>query len=488
MSHTVAVLDIGKSNVKLAVFDRGRLVWEKSTANRMLPGPPYPHEDVDGAWQFFLGALREAGREHRIDAIVPTAHGAAGALLGPDGLAAPVMDYEFAGVDAIEPDYARIRPPFAETLSPRMAAGLNLGRQLAYQKWCCPELFARADRFVAYPQYWAWRLSGVAASEVTSLSCHSDLWAPQRGAVSSLVGALGIGSLLPPMRRAFDPLGPVTAEVATATALPPDTPVFCGVHDSNASLLPYLVSGDATFTVLSTGTWLILMALGMPLDGLDPGDDTLANVDVLGRPIACGRFMAGREYAVIAGGTSTSPDVAAVERVIASGALALPCFSGQGGPYATTKGVIRGAVAERDRSALATLYCALVSDLMLTRMGVAGGDLVVEGTFAGNAAYCQTLGALRTDQRVLAGRDGAGTARGAAMLAQWPSPDSGATPEVVPPVAVAGLQGYRDAWTAALGERRDASLLQDGEDPTGANRCTGAEAGELQGKRGPRKC
>ncbi len=54
--------------------------------------------------------------------------------------------------------------------------------------------------------------------------------------------------------------------------------------------------------------------------------------------------MGGREYAVIAGGGG-NPDPAAIERVIASGAIALPCFSGQGGPYATTEGVIRGDVA-----------------------------------------------------------------------------------------------------------------------------------------------
>src|SRR5690349_19300713 len=184
MSQTVAVLDIGKTNAKLALFDEGRLVWEKSAPNRILPGPPYPHEDVDGAFAFFLAALREAGRAHRIGAIVPTAHGAAGALIGENDLAAPVMDYEFADVEQIEPDYAKIRPPFSETLSPKVPAGLNLGRQLAYQKWRCPDLFARATHFLTYPQYWAWRLTGIAASEVTSPGCHTDLWAPRPGQVS----------------------------------------------------------------------------------------------------------------------------------------------------------------------------------------------------------------------------------------------------------------------------------------------------------------
>jgi sugar (pentulose or hexulose) kinase len=154
---------------------------------------------------------------------------------------------------------------------------------------------------------------------------------PRRGAVSSLVRALGIEGFFPRLRRAFEPLGPIKPDIADATGLAPGTPVFCGIHDSNAALLPYLVSREAPFTVLSTGTWVILLCVGLSYDQLDPRDDTLANIDALGRPNACGRFMGGREYAVIAG-RGGNPDIAAVARVIASGAMALPCFSGQGAP------------------------------------------------------------------------------------------------------------------------------------------------------------
>ncbi|MBR0856925.1 FGGY-family carbohydrate kinase [Bradyrhizobium liaoningense] len=449
MSQTVAVLDIGKTNVKLALFDEGRLLWEQAAPNCTRSGPPYPHEEVESSWNFFLDALREAARSHQIGAIVPTAHGAAGALIGERELAAPVMDYEFTGVDEIEPDYVKLRPPFSVSLSPKLPAGLNLGRQLAYQKWRCPDLFAKARYFVGYPQYWTWRLTGVAVSEVTTLGAHTDLWVPRQGQISSLVEALDIHHLLPPLRRAFDPLGPIKPELADLTGLAPETRVFCGIHDSNASLLPYLVSRGAPFTVLSTGTWVILMSVGLSLDQLDPRDDTLANVDVLGRPIACGRFMGGREYAIIAGGGG-NPDLDAIERVINSGAMALPCFSGQGGPYATAKGVIRGEVAVRDRPALATLYCALVSDLMLTHMGATSGDLIVEGTFAGNPLFCRTLGALRPTQRVFAAEDAAGTARGAAMLAQWPPSYHIGEPVPVDPISITGLDSYREAWTAAV--------------------------------------
>jgi sugar (pentulose or hexulose) kinase len=451
MSGATGVLDIGKTNVKVATFSPdGVLLWERATPNRVAPGPPYPHADVENVWDFLLHALVEANKASEIAAVIATTHGCAGALVDDSGLVLPVMDYEFAGIDAIEPLYAPLRPPFSESFSPSLPAGLNLARQLFWQKRHCAEAFARARYCLTYPQYWAWRLSGVAAAEVTSLGAHSDLWAPRQGHVSSLVAAFDLGRLMPPLQPAYRRLAPIKSEIAAATGLRTDVGILCGVHDSNASLLPHLASREPPFTILSTGTWVILMAPGLSVEGLDPVDDTLANVDVEGRPVATARFMGGREYAAIAGAPA-SPDTASLARVIASGAMALPCFAGQGGPFGSRQGEIRGAIAPADRPALATLYLALMSELMLTRLGVTAGDLIVEGSFAANPAYGALLAALRPAQRVFAGSDAAGTARGAALLAQWP-PRALRPPPLIAatPAAVEGLQAYRDSWTRAV--------------------------------------
>ena len=91
---------------------------------------------------------------------------------------------------------------------------------------------------------------------------------------------------MPPLQPAYQRLAPIKCDVAAATGLGRDVGVFCGVHDSNASLLPHLSSRRAPFTIISTGTWVILLAPGLSVKGLDPADDTLANVDVEGRPVA----------------------------------------------------------------------------------------------------------------------------------------------------------------------------------------------------------
>ena len=69
-----------------------------------------------------------------------------------------------------------MRPPFAETGTPRLPIGLNLGAQLFWQARRFPEAFARVAAILTYPQYWAFRLTGVRANEATSLGCHTDLW------------------------------------------------------------------------------------------------------------------------------------------------------------------------------------------------------------------------------------------------------------------------------------------------------------------------
>ena len=116
-----------------------------------------------------------------------------------------------------------------------------------------------------------------------------------------------------------------------ATGLPPNVRVLCGARNSNASLVPHLVSRRDPSTVISTGTWVIIMAVGGK-GRLDPKADMLANVNVRGEPVPTARFMGGREFAVLAGEAPAEAGQADVAGVVASGALALPAFSDQGGP------------------------------------------------------------------------------------------------------------------------------------------------------------
>ena len=254
--------------------------------------------------------------------------------------------------------------------------------------------FAAARAFLTYPQFWSWRLSGVMATEVTSLGAHTDLWRPKEGRLSSLVENLGWRRLFPPIRRAWETLGTLRPEIAAQTGLSPEVRIVCGAHDSNASLVPYLASRTDPFTVLSTGTWVIIMAVGGKAPIVEKAD-MLANVDVRGRPVPTARLMLGREFAALAGEMPAEARETDVASLVASGAMAMPAFTNQGGPFAARKGRIEGEAPKTlaAGSALATLYCALVAAHML-KLLQAPGDLIVEGGFNRSPAFAGVLAAL----------------------------------------------------------------------------------------------
>ncbi|MGI2034969.1 FGGY-family carbohydrate kinase [Rhizobium panacihumi] len=418
----IAVLDIGKTNAKVVVVDvaSGGEVAAVKMPNRVVAGPPYPHYDVDGIWSFMLAALARFAIEPGYDAISITTHGACAALLDADGaLALPVLDYEHSYPQPIREAYASLRPPFTETASPPLSGGLNLGAQFHYQKANFPEKFARVATILTYPQYWAFRLTGIAANEVTSLGCHTDLWQPSRGEYSALVDALGIRHLMAPVRSAFDAIGPVLPEIAQKQGLGGAVPVFCGIHDSNASLLPHLLEREVPFSVVSTGTWVVSFAVGGQIAGLDPARDTLANVDAHGRAVPSSRFMGGREFEML---TSDWPQPAsddvtsAVADLLRSGRMLLPSIVHGTGPFPDREHEMVGRRVETaaEAHALASLYAALMTDACLDLLG-AGGDTIVEGPFAGNAIYLRLLAAL-TARDVLAVSGSTGTSAGAALL------------------------------------------------------------------------
>jgi sugar (pentulose or hexulose) kinase len=454
MNGCVAVFDVGKTNMKVVVFDAaGEVVAERSAPNAPLPPDgqwPYLRLDTEGAWSFLIGALKEFGARFSIEAISTTTHGCAGVLMQRDGVAVPPLDYEFDGFAAVDAAYDTARPPYDETRSPHLPRGLNLGRHIFYFERHFPTQFKQAAAFLTYPQYFAWRLAGAMASEATSLGAHTDLWRPKEGDLSSMVNKLGWRRLFPPMRKAWDTLGTLRPEIAAETGLPPIVRIVCGAHDSNASLVPHLLSRRDPFTVISTGTWVIIMAVGGTAR-LDPKADMLANVDVRGEPVPTARFMGGREFTVLAGDGPADADEADVAGVIASGVMALPAFSDQGGPFGARKGRIEGGTpaAPEARTALATLYAALVTAHVIERLE-APGDLIVEGGFARSPTFAAVLARLMASRRVVVAPMSAGAAAGAAMLARWSEPHP--PPRLEPARAwdLPGLEAYQDRWERAL--------------------------------------
>ena len=453
--EAAAVFDVGKSNVRLsAVSDDGVALATIERPNRVNGGDPYPHFDADELYAWLIDGLATLARDFEIHSVVPVTHGASAALVDDDGLVLPIMDYEFRGVSEIDSEYDAMARDFARTASPKLPAGLNLGRQLFWQQQKFPREFDRAT-ILPYPQYWAARLCGVRAWEPTSLGCHTDLWEPRRGEFSSFARTMGWDLRFGRRANAWTPLGPPLPAVAAATGLSRECKILAGIHDSNASYLAHRASREKPFCVVSTGTWIVVMAHGSPLDVLREELDTLANVDAFGNAVATARFMGGREYAAICGADAglAQPSVGDLETILASGALAVPSFADQGGPFREQVGHIVGNVsaAPPHRAALAALYCALMTDWCVTMLK-ARGDIILEGRLASNEVFASALAALREPQQIFRSPDETGTLRGAvslSLIARGKNPQSAA---LVPCSAgpVGKLRSTRDRWRSLL--------------------------------------
>ena len=417
----VAVIDIGKTNAKLALVDTSDLseIAVVTRPNIVLEGPPYPHFDVEGIWAFLLDALAVFHKQHGVDAVSVTTHGASGALISADGsLAAPILDYEHTGPDTVAAEYNALRPAFEETGSARLPMGLNLGAQIHWQFGQDAALRERTACIVTYPQYWGHRLTGVLASDVSSLGCHTDLWNPFKAEFSSLADRLDIRDKLAPARKSTDVLGPIFSNVASATGLKPDIPVLCGIHDSNASLLPHVVRRKSPFSVVSTGTWVIVMSAGGTKVALDASRDALVNVSGLGEPIPSARFMGGREFEIICANGSASCDASVLNTVAKNGPLLMPAVVPDSGPFQGRAHRWIGSEPAKgtpERAAALSFYLALMTAECLSLTGHQG-PIVVEGPFAANEGYCEMLNAA-TNWPILVSESATGTSQGAALLA-----------------------------------------------------------------------
>lgn len=479
------VIDIGKSNAKLLLLDAaGHVVESHGRANASVQSTlGYPALDVIGLQQWMQETLQGSANAKRCGHVIASTHGASLVALGEDGLAWEPLDYEFDvrmdGTAAAQA-FKNASGSFQETLSPDLPAGLNAARQLYWLQNMQPEAWRKTRTLLPYPQYWAWLLSGVAASEVSSLGCHTHVWNPNTDSYSSLAVHQGWASLFAPLRKAWEVLGTVGAERAAAWGLPAACQVHVGVHDSNACLARYIAAPGAAsaatdaaqaLTIVSSGTWTVLMAPGASAAALHAGQDMLANVDVTGRLTPTARFMGGREFeALLDGARADAASLADVQALIDTGCYAIPAFATQGGPFAGHVGHVQyqgqrsaitalGAVlSEAQRAALAALYCAQMTTWLLQHLWQDTGAnttathrVIVEGPLSHNPHYLSALQALMPAAQVAASVDAVeGTAKGAWRLAQGFGAQAQAQLQVQDMSSLTGMGPYHKAWLKQL--------------------------------------
>jgi sugar (pentulose or hexulose) kinase len=307
MESYIAVFDVGKTNKKVMIFDE-RLALVDSVKENFseYSEDGVNYERIDEMTEWFLDGLKGFSSRYSIRAVSVTTHGASAACVDSEGrLVLPLVAYTTDPGEEFHRDFHRrfgsVEDLQRSTATPPMGGLTNTAKLIYYLKNRYPEDFERVDTILTFPQYFGFVLTGEKGADPTYVGCHSYLWNPHEMRWSSVARDMGIVDKLPKrISKSWDVLGTLTPETAKRTGLSTDTLVTMGIHDSNASLLPYLVKTEEEFVLNSTGTWCVIMHPSKKVSFREEelGKPVFFNQDVFSRPVKTALVMGGLEFEV----------------------------------------------------------------------------------------------------------------------------------------------------------------------------------------------
>jgi L-fuculokinase len=303
----IAILDVGKTNKKLFLLDESyNTIWEKTT---VLPETTdqdgYPCEDLHLLQDWICDELKTPGQSDDLEirAINFSAYGASFVHINENGQPlTPLYNY-------LKPYPEKLKKQFYSqfggeltfsmlTASPVLGS-LNSGMQLYRLKYESQDLFAQIHYSLHLPQWLSWLMTGKAASDMTSIGCHTNLWNYSQNYYHEWVFREGIIDKLPPILSSAT-VYPAKPSVKTQRFLDlPDIGLAgIGLHDSSAAMIPYLKGFVDPFILISTGTWCISMNPfnTLPLTSSELQLDCLCYLSYKGRPVKASRLFAGYEH------------------------------------------------------------------------------------------------------------------------------------------------------------------------------------------------
>ncbi len=290
----IAVFDVGKTNKKVFLFDETyKIVYERTDK--------FPEtkdedgdvcEDLDLLTQWCVNTFRQLKMldDFMIRAVNFSAYGASFVHLDENGEPfLPLYNY-------LKPYPATLKKKFFDTYGGEAAISkntaspvldsLNSGLQLyrlKYEKKICDH----NGYSLHLPQYLAYRVTGEACSDITSIGCHTMLWDFSRMQYHDWVIKEGLDKRLAPVFPG-DKAIEITDHIVAGM----------GLHDSSSALIPYLASFNEPFALLSTGTWCITLNPfnDTPLTAQELEQDCLCYLTYKSKPVKASRLFAGNEH------------------------------------------------------------------------------------------------------------------------------------------------------------------------------------------------
>jgi len=414
----ILVFDIGKTNKKRLLFDEQYQLVDEEIIQipETKDEDGFPAEDLDLLTKWVSDSWEKCQRNnaYQIKAIQVSAYGAS--LVHLDHLGKPftaltnyLKPYPESLSEKFSSLYDRDNQLGIQTASP-LLKNLNSGMQLFYLKNERPEIYNRIRYALHFPQYISSIFSGHYASEITSLGCHTRLWNFQIQAYHSWVhqeAMTGFFPMIYPGSEAF---------IRRTDGIP----VGIGLHDSSASMIPYIFGCREPFVLISTGTWSIsLNAFNtLPLTREELNLDCLCYLSFKGDQVKASRLFAGHmldEYLKKLATQYEKPDREFIQLKPDSDiigkwmskdveVLEAACnqYAFDHWEEAYFAGMVRLVLAQKKST-----------DLVLA--GTPVKQIFVDGGFSKNPVFMYLLARLYPDMKIFASQLAQASARGAAM-------------------------------------------------------------------------
>jgi sugar (pentulose or hexulose) kinase len=253
-----AIFDIGKTNKKFLLFDEKlKLLHQEETVfDEITDDDGFPCEDIVKLAAWVRSTIERTIQEgkYQIKHLNFSTYGATLVYLNADGIRiTPLYNYLKPMPDgALEGFYERYggKEEFSrQTASPALNM-LNSGMQIYWLKNMKPVYWKQVKNILHLPQYMSYLFTEKIVAGLPSIGCHTAIWDFDNMKYHKWISDEKIN--LP------DPVPSDTSievNIGNATI---ETGI--GIHDSSASLVPYLrVAKDKKFILVSTGTWAINM-------------------------------------------------------------------------------------------------------------------------------------------------------------------------------------------------------------------------------------
>lgn len=441
-TKVIAIFDIGKTNKKLLLFNQDLHVvyQDEQKFPEIKDDDGFECDDIDKIERWIFDSLDKVieNPEYEIKGLNFTTYGATLMYLDGNGQRlTPVYNYLKPMLEGfVEPLYEKyggMTEFCRKTASPALGM-LNSGLQALWLKKTKPEVFRKVKSIVHFPQYLSKLFTGKITSELTSVGCHTAMWNFD-------------GQKYHQWTKDEEMLfpEPVSNYTHYSTVFKDKSfEVGIGIHDSSASLAPYIENSPEPFILLSTGTWCINMNPfnDEPLTSEQLNKDCLCYLGVHQKPVKSSRFFMGHIHEVnverLCAHFSKDPDyfktVKAEDLLMQSILENEKIFFRNGVP----KDFVDHSVDLSGFVSFEMAYLQLLTDLTReladsVKLVIPENDITkaiyVSGGFARNEVFVRLLAALFPEKKVFTSEVDNSTAMGAALML-WESLAINGQPEI----------------------------------------------------------